>query len=199
MPEPKGSRTKVILVAAVVAAVAVVVLLLRGPAPSSSGEPAAPAQAKVETPVATQAPASVPNFLPPPGPKAGPKLAPRPDTEACTRCEEDNRGKECKAEMGCQGLPAEDKVLCENLLGCLQANTECMMFNLVKCYCGTTTGTDCARIPNGPCAAEVMAAAKTTSAVDAGIRFYKTDFPVGRATQKMVCQKKTCKDTCLPK
>jgi hypothetical protein len=116
--------------------------------------------------------------------------------KVCHSCEEENRGGKCLKNMGCEGLPAEDKILCENLLTCLRAHPECRTTNPNLCYCGSAQGIECVTAPKGDCLEEAMAAAKTTNPTEAGIRFFRPDFPSGRASQVVVCDIKACKQPC---
>ncbi len=185
-----------IIAAALVGAALVAFLILRSgptaPEPTAETEETAPSRL------------GVPKLLTAPG-QDRVKRAKTPSEQdaaiaraaVCKRCEDDNRGKEgCEANMGCEQLTGSDKIVCESLVNCLEANPECWGEDLQKCYCGNTTGTDCARIPNGPCAAESIAAAQTDSPLTAGIRYFKTEFPSGHATQKVVCHMTVCKSEC---
>jgi hypothetical protein len=115
---------------------------------------------------------------------------------SCRECQEKNRGGLCQRDMGCDGLSGEDRTLCENLLSCLKAHPDCYMNNPVHCYCGTATGLDCVKHPQGECVKEAQAATKTTDLTQAAVRFYRPDFPSGRATQVAACNMRACKDAC---
>jgi hypothetical protein len=99
--------------------------------------------------------------------------------------------------MGCDGLTGEDKALCENLRSCLRAHPECNTVNPVYCYCGESQGMKCVTEPKGPCAQEAIAAAKTTDLANVSRRFWRPDFPSGRATQVSACHIRACKDECV--
>jgi hypothetical protein len=116
---------------------------------------------------------------------------------ACHACEEKNRGGVCLENMGCDGLAGEDKALCENLRSCLRAHPECNTVNPVYCYCGESQGMKCVTEPKGPCAQEAIAAAKTTDLASVSRRFWRPDFPSGRATQVSACHLRACKDECV--
>ncbi len=166
---------------------------------TATQNPHAAAELVVEPPRAS-APAFVtPPAAPDPAPVPKAPVVPAKALPACTACEAENRGKDgCNADMGCESLTGEDKTLCESLLACMRNNPDCWGVNPSKCFCGTTRGTDCAKNPNGPCAAEAIAAAKTDSPLTAGLRFFKTEFPSGRATHQIVCSLSACKAQCRP-
>jgi hypothetical protein len=116
---------------------------------------------------------------------------------ACHACEDKHRGGLCIKNMGCDGLNGEDRVLCDSLRSCLRAHPECNTTNPAFCYCGEAEGIKCLSTPKGPCAKEAIAAAKTEDMMKASERFYRPEFPSGRATQVSACHIRACKDECL--
>jgi hypothetical protein len=130
-----------------------------------------------------------------PGAETGPAKA---DPAVCQACEEKNRGGACEKEMGCENLSGEDKTLCENLLSCLRKHPSCHGTDPALCYCGSAQGVECAQAPKGPCIEEALAAAKTSDPTEGGIRFYKLEYPSGRASQVIACDLTACKDHCAP-
>jgi hypothetical protein len=116
---------------------------------------------------------------------------------ACHACEEKNRGGLCVKDMGCDGLTGDDRTLCENLRSCLRAHPECNTTNPALCYCGEAKGLDCVKTPKGPCAQEALAATKTNDLLQSAERYFRPEFPSGRATQVSACHLRACKDECV--
>ena len=122
-------------------------------------------------------------------------------------CRESRRGKDlpygCNSLMGCENITdAADKQLCVNLRSCMYAHPTCWQDGTTtSCFCGTaTTSMACNMAPNGPCVAEVMAAAKVpaTDYANANVRFFNTNFPSGHATQQIACERKCLVSTTTP-
>jgi hypothetical protein len=137
-------------------------------------------------------------------PTAGPRLSraastPGPEDRKalCRACADQNRGGLCVKEMGCEGLTGPDKGLCESLLRCLDEHPECSAKNPALCYCGTAQGMACLRAPNGPCAKQALAAAKTDDPMESAQRFFVPTFPSGRASQVAACHLRACRSECL--
>jgi hypothetical protein len=116
---------------------------------------------------------------------------------ACHACEDKNRGGLCVKNMGCDGLTGEDRVLCDNLRSCLRAHAECNTTNPAFCFCGEAKGLECITAPKGPCVKEAIAATKTDDMMKASERFFRPEFPSGRASQVSACHIRACKDECL--
>jgi hypothetical protein len=109
----------------------------------------------------------------------------------------------------CDDIPAEglgmgpernpgDRALCQQLDDCMKT-TGCWtdQGGAKTCLCGTATNLECATgTANGKCMAEILAATRTTSEVDANKRFFNTIFPSGFATQKYNCYKAACLALC---
>ena len=103
-----------------------------------------------------------------------------------------------------------DRSLCENLYACLVAPTHpgtsvpgpCVMNgDPLACWCGTnpaTCTTD--NVPptraNGPCLAQILAAAKTTEAAVVNQRLLNPSFPIGHAINLAACQSNYCALEC---
>ncbi|HET7538632.1 MAG TPA: hypothetical protein VFK05_02135 [Polyangiaceae bacterium] len=67
------------------------------------------------------------------------------------------------------------------------------------CYCGTSGG-NCTTpgAANGPCKAEIEAAAESTAPLDIASRIGDPSFPAGIAQVRVACDKTQCASTCLP-
>jgi hypothetical protein len=68
-----------------------------------------------------------------------------------------------------------------------------------ECYCGTS-GAQCFVFPsaaNGPCATQVIAAAKTTSPPAILTQFTNPASPLGRAVNLTVCRGSFCSPECM--
>ena len=99
--------------------------------------------------------------------------------------------------MGCEGLTGADKDLCQSLLRCLRAHPECNATNPALCYCGTASGMECLKAPQGPCAQEALATTKTSDPLESARRFFLPGFPSGRASQVSACHLRACREQCL--
>ena len=187
-----STRRQWLLAAVAVAGVALTVLLFwRSEAPRSpvAAPPTATARPSLPPPRFAPAPAE-PTVVPP--------EAVTPDrVAACRACEEKNRGGLCVKSMGCDGLQGEDKTLCENLRSCLRAHPACNTTNPALCYCGDAKGLECVKTPKGPCAQEALAATKTTDMLKSAERYFRPEFPSGRATQVSACHIRACKEECV--
>ena len=191
-PDPTSKRRQWLIAALAVAAVVLAVLLLWNPE-SQVAPPQNITEAVKKPPPKFQVRENRPTE-----PTVLPDTARTPErVAACHACEEKNRGGTCLQNMGCSGLSGEDKTLCENLRSCLRAHPECNTVNPVNCYCGESKGIKCVTDPQGPCAQEAIAAAKTTDLPNVSRRFWRPDFPSGRATQVSACHIRACKDECL--
>jgi len=186
-------RRQWLIAAAAVAGVAIVaVMLWRSEAPGPSEKTsiaAAPASPALPPPRFAPAPTE-PTVVPPEAVTPG-KVA------ACRACEEKNRGGLCAKNMGCSGLQGDDLTLCENLRSCLRAHPACNTTNPALCYCGDAKGLECVKNPKGPCAQEALAATKTTDLLESAERYFRPEFPSGRASQVSACHIRACKDECV--
>ena len=188
-------RRQWLIAAAAVAGVAIIAVLFwrsEKPRPSAEESPteeAAPARSNLPPPKFAPAPAE-PTVVPP-------EAVTPAKVAACRACEEKNRGGLCVKNMGCQGLTGEDLTLCENLRSCLRAHPECNTTNPAICYCGDAKGLECTKTPKGPCAQEAVAATKTTDMLKSAERYFRPEFPSGRATQVSACHIRACKDECV--
>jgi hypothetical protein len=164
-------------------------------------KPEAPRESQAEPAPEAPAPARrlPPKFTPHPAePTVLPPEAATPDkVAACRACEEKNRGGLCVKNMGCDGLTGEDKVLCDNLRSCLRAHPECNTTNPALCYCGEAKGLECVKTPKGPCAQEALAATKTSDLLKSAERYFRPEFPSGRATQVSACHIRACRQECV--
>lgn len=137
---------------------------------------------------------------PPPGAPAGPP----PSHEAgpaCDKCTTEN----CAAgDDGCDSIAdATDRKLCEELYACFSdSRNHCSIKgDPLRCWCGTnmltcysdTSGPGAA---NGPCAKQVLAAAKTNEADTIFHQFLNAELPLGRAARLNVCRGYFCSDDC---
>jgi hypothetical protein len=192
---PQSRRNPLIIVAAAILGAGIVAFILlrpKAPEPADPGQPATVAATPLQAPKLTGA------ALHPTEPAAAAGSDAQSDAvKVCQTCEEKSRGaKYCHKDMGCEGLAGDDKTLCENLLTCLRAHPECRTTNPNLCYCGSAQGIDCVTAPKGECLEEALAAAKTANPTEGGIRFFRPDFPSGRASQLVVCDIKVCNDQC---
>ena len=110
---------------------------------------------------------------------------------------------------GCDDIPPEglgmgpernpgDRAICQALDDCMK-KTGCWtdQGGAITCLCGTATNIQCATgTADGKCMAEILAATRTTSEIDANKRFFNTIFPSGFATQKYNCYKASCLALC---
>jgi len=124
------------------------------------------------------------------------------DPAACAQCQLDN----CSfgpppATDGCCGLadPA-DQVLCLTAVACFAANSATCTNagDPSGCYCGTETSECFTNVghPNGPCVAQVNAAAKTTEPPKIRTQFVAPDKPLGRAVNLSGCRGSFCPMEC---
>src|SRR5262245_59902454 len=102
---------------------------------------------------------------------------------------------------GCCGMTdPTDQTLCSALYACIVANTgSCTSFgDPTKCFCGTNDATcfSTAGAANGPCAAQFIAAAKTSDPTLIQARFVSPKFPIGRAVNLSACRGGLCMSEC---
>jgi hypothetical protein len=134
----------------------------------------------------------------------GPRFA---QTAECLQCTQDVLAngsemvkKSCPPQIGCEGLAASDRVLCEALLDCMLAS-KCWddATGAAKCLCGTAQGLACTTAANGACRNEIMAATDSSDYVQAAARLYNTrDYPAsGNPAKRFTCQiQGGCRDKC---
>ena len=104
----------------------------------------------------------------------------------------------------CDDLPdAGDRQLCELAYACFvnPANSCVTQGDPLKCWCGTTTDTcptdnSGSTQANGPCLAQVFAAAKTTDAPTIFQRLVDPAYPLGRAVNLTLCRGSFCPLEC---
>jgi hypothetical protein len=119
----------------------------------------------------------------------------------CAACTTDNCSLGPDGTDGCCGLTdPDDQTLCSALYACIVSNTaNCTSSgDPTNCFCGTTT-TTCFTTDgaaNGPCAAQFIAAAKTTDATLIEVRFISPKFPIGRAVNLSACRGGLCQTEC---
>jgi hypothetical protein len=137
-------------------------------------------------------------FYRPTAPTALPPGSATPERVAeCHACEERNRGGLCVKNMGCDGLEGQDLLLCRSLRSCLRANPLCNTVDPALCYCGNHFNIDCLSDPIGPCMQEGVRATKTTDLYEAAVRYYRPEYPSGRASQVSACDIRACRKECL--
>jgi hypothetical protein len=100
---------------------------------------------------------------------------------------------------GCCGLAsAADQVLCIAAAECFTTNKCTAAGSPSPCYCGNS-GADCYVVPgaaNGPCVAEVAAAAKTTDPSTIRGIFTSSAATLGRAVNLLTCRGTFCSTEC---
>jgi len=117
----------------------------------------------------------------------------------CVQCTTDNCSLGPNGTDGCCGLSdPTDRMLCSALYDCIAANTATCTSNgdPTICFCGTNDATcfTTAGAANGACAAQFIAAAKTTDPVVIHDRFVSPNFPIGRAVNLASCRGTLCPD-----
>jgi len=122
---------------------------------------------------------------------------------ACAQCTTDNCSLGMTGTDGCCGLVSPpDQLLCEALYNCIAANTATCTSagDPTNCFCGTApSGGTCFAVrgaANGPCAAQVIAAAKTDDPAQIQARFVSPNFPLGRAANLAACRGALCSAEC---
>jgi hypothetical protein len=123
-----------------------------------------------------------------------------PDPTACNACVQAN----CSAEgPGCGSLSANPTrmALCDSLFACAR-RTNCGGMNNSYCWCGDVdlnTCTSTAGAAAGPCLAEELAAAESTSPGTILERFTHPDYASGAAHNRLLCEFELCTDVCPPR
>jgi len=92
---------------------------------------------------------------------------------------------------------------CDTILACVQA-TGCAKGSTrdgAECYCGSLDNDTCfnsfdATVPQGPCKAQINAAAGSSTPLQVGQVFFDTSTPVGAAMQTVSCELRSCQTAC---
>lgn len=137
-------------------------------------------------------------------PNTCPTAEPTSGGPMCPQCTTDNCTLGPTGTDGCCGLASVvDQQLCEAAVACFTANTATCtaVGDPTNCFCGTSggaTGT-CFAVKgaaNGPCVAQVIAAAKTDDPATIQTRFISPMFPIGRAVNLVTCRGGLCSAEC---
>lgn len=123
-----------------------------------------------------------------------------PGGPACNACAAGNCALGPTGTDGCCGLQDKSDVfLCFDAINCFAAHPSCVSSgDPTSCFCGTS-GSNCfsvAGAANGPCAAAMTAAAKTTTPSTILDRFVSPAFPLGRAVNLTACRGSFCAPEC---
>ncbi len=111
--------------------------------------------------------------------------------DACSECGCANCLNESNACFGASS--SKDVMLCKALIDCGRAHS-CLGND---CYCGTADLFSCLLgFGDGPCRAQVEAAAKTTDPATISTRSSDTNYPVGRANALGSCASTSCGSEC---
>ena len=118
----------------------------------------------------------------------------------CDKCTNEN----CTpgTDDGCDAITdANDRKACEELYGCFAANNCVVQGDPIPCWCGThmtTCVTDSSgpKQANGPCAKQMLAAAKTSDADTIFHQLLNVDLPLGRAVRLTTCRGSFCSTDC---
>lgn len=126
-----------------------------------------------------------------------------PGTEACNACTAQNCALGPNGTDGCCGLSDPVKrQLCDALYACIaqNASTCTAAGDPTACFCGTSGGLcfQNAGAANGPCAAEMAAAAETDDPAMILDRFISPVFPIGRAVNLSACRGSFCPECEIP-
>lgn len=118
---------------------------------------------------------------------AGPKLD---KAQLCKQCEDT---KCSKLREACKSKE------CKDAYQCIQANRcgDPAQEEFSRCYCGDTEKTDCfmgGGTPKGACKELLEKAAKSTSPLEVGQKFYDMETDIGQAIQFANCRQSFCKD-----
>jgi hypothetical protein len=121
----------------------------------------------------------------------------------CDQCTVDNcsLGPPPMFTDGCCGLPStSDQLLCEAAALCFAspANQCTLAGDATNCFCGTNL-TTCFSVPgaaNGPCVAQVFAAAKSKDPPTIKSVFTSSQTAIGRAVNLLGCQGVLCQMEC---
>lgn len=134
---------------------------------------------------------------PPSSPACRPDCT-RRQSEACKACEQEHSSEDsCTDLRGCDGLTGVDKDLCESLFICIQ-DSQCWAKGPLACLCGSIPADQCAITgeANGACKAQMLAATKSTTVLQAGTRMFVPSYPASRATVIAACDFEVCAADC---
>ncbi|HEY8946936.1 MAG TPA: hypothetical protein VIM73_21985, partial [Polyangiaceae bacterium] len=140
----------------------------------------------------------LPNSCPSTEPYSAPTTC---GTATCGTCTTDQCSLGAAGTDGCCGLGnAADQVLCEAVVKCFTRNSSTCTVSGdgTNCFCGTSGG-NCfmnAGAANGPCTAEVVAAAKTSTPAAIQGQFTSPASPLGRAVNIIACRGSFCSTEC---
>lgn len=126
----------------------------------------------------------------------------------CNQCTFDNCTTLENVKMGvtptagCNHLAADrDRQACYALYCCMRSH-QCVVGGDPKpCWCGTADRTQCesgSAVANGPCLAEIQAAAGTTQAAEIAAHFIDPTLAVGGAVNLAICRATFCADPPTP-
>jgi len=103
---------------------------------------------------------------------------------------------------GCNHLVADrDRQACYALYCCMRSHQCVVGGDPKRCWCGTADPTQCqsgAAAANGPCLAEIQAAAGTTQPGEIAARFVDPTLAVGGAVNLAICRATFCADPPTP-
>lgn len=137
-------------------------------------------------------------------------------TSKCEKCEKDL----CQADLGASfdncfgngalgvqpvvdgpGAGQTQAKVCQDLVSCARRTgcaTQWLTSPILSCFCGNKSAPECQEKAEGPCAAEVAAAAYSLNFADVASRYNKSSFPVGRANDILTgCDASACGRECL--
>lgn len=132
-----------------------------------------------------------------------PGAEPTAGSAACAGCTTDNCSLGAAGTDGCCGLPsAADQLLCQAAFACFaaHASTCTTAGDPTACFCGASlaAGTcfSVAGAASGPCAAQVIAAAKSPTPSTIKSLFVSPASPLGRAVNLSSCRGSFCTAEC---
>ena len=149
---------------------------------------------------------------PAPRPRPPPKFTPAPHrahraaaeavtpekVAACKACEEKNRGGLCVKNMGCDDLHGEDKTLCENLRKLPARPPRVQHHQPRPVLLRRRQGPGVRRSPRGPLRAGGAGRHQDhATCCKSAERYFRPEFPSGRATQVSACHIRACKEECV--
>ena len=138
-----------------------------------------------------------------PEPKKGaPEVTPPTHSAgpSCEKCTNENCAP--GTDDGCDAITdANDRKACEELYGCFAANNCVVQGDPIPCWCGThmttcVTESSGPKQANGPCAKQMLAAAKTSDADTIFHQLLNIDLPLGRAVRLTTCRGSFCSSDC---
>jgi hypothetical protein len=122
-------------------------------------------------------------------------------SDSCNECTSNNCSLGETGTDGCCGLTNEaDRKLCQTAVACIARNgPSCVMSgDATVCFCGTSNQLCFSQKgkANGPCVAEMVAAAKTDDPATILNRLVSPLFPIGRAVNLTACRGGLCGMEC---